>query len=65
MQTIATVQIYDVMDQVHISLQVRQQENDVSPWETVMLEVGTYPGTGESEPREWLRDSLVALIERV
>lgn len=63
MQTIATVQAYDVMDQIHVSLQVRQQENHESDWETVLLTVTTFTSVGETEPLEWLRDCLVGLLE--
>lgn len=63
MQHIASVQCYDVLDQVVIAVQVREKDAFESDWQTVLLTSTSVTGDGESQPREWLRDSLVALLE--
>ena len=63
MLTNATVSAYDVMGDVVIAATVRQQESPESPWENTLLTVQRTTSVGETEPREWLRDCLIALIE--
>jgi len=54
-----------MLGHVHVSAEVRQQESGDEP-STVVLHVNsTVEGTGETDPREWLRDALVALLEEL
>ena len=61
----AEVQAFDMFDQVHVSAVVYSTRPgpDYTREPEAMI-TGFLPGTGESDPREWLRDVLVALIER-
>lgn len=63
MLTNATISAYDVMGDVVIAVSVRQQETPESPWERVILTTHALTSVGETEPREWLRDCLVGLLE--
>ena len=65
MYRVAHIQVFDFMDQVHVSSTIRTYElgegaemhNDL---ESVTC---TVQGTGETDPHRWLADALVALIE--
>jgi hypothetical protein len=62
----ATVHAYDVMDQIFISVSVRATTEDRS--ETIESELRlttTIEGVGEDDPREWLRDVLLAALESI
>lgn len=62
----ADIHAYDVMDQVWITARVRSLEPDRSGPTTLLLEVTTsILGEGETDPRQWLRDVLVGLLEDV
>lgn len=63
MLTNATISAYDVMGDVVVAVSVRQQETPESPWERVILTTCALTSVGETEPREWLRDCLVGLLE--
>lgn len=63
MLTNATIALYDVMGDIVICAHVRQQEAPESPWETTLLRTQATTSVGETEPHEWLKDCLVALIE--
>ena len=55
---------YDVMDQVSVTLAIREQgEHLGTPIETVLHLATTVPGVGESDPRKWAMDALVAALE--
>jgi hypothetical protein len=55
---------YDFMDQCSATLSVRRiEEGDPRPTETVLQVTTTYRGQGESDPREWAKDALIALLE--
>lgn len=60
----ATVACFDVLDAVWIRANVRERAHDDEtarpPALTCEISV---PGEGISDPREWLRDALVALLE--
>lgn len=60
----ARVTAYDVMDQVWVGVTVHSQEDVLSTGSSVVLHMSEQvTGVGESDPREWLRDVLVALLE--
>jgi len=56
---------FDMFDQIHICATVYSTRPgpDYTREPEAMI-TAFVPGTGESDPREWLRDVLVALIER-
>lgn len=60
----ATVNAYDALDKVMIAVVLRQKElgptGASSTVETLATEIDS---TGETDPREWLRDALVGLLE--
>lgn len=60
----ARVTIYDVMDQVQVTCFIKSMPDDPSgPVEWSRLVVETIPGRGTTDPHEWLRDALVAVLE--
>lgn len=63
MFTQVSVHAFDMLSQVHISLEVRQQEHDHEPAEVVLHRTATIEGLGVTDPRDWAYDALVALIE--
>lgn len=64
MMFIATVSAYDSMGVVHVTSNVYLTEQpSTSPVERVYTSTVTVQGVGESDPRRWLRDALVALAE--
>lgn len=58
------IRAYDVLDQIWIAARVWQM-SDADPGRSeVLVSVGiSTAGEGESDPRVWLRDTLVALVE--
>lgn len=64
MYRMATLAAYDVMETVHISATVLlwdgMQTGSPTSRFTVSVDV---QGVGSAEDNEWLRDSLIALIE--
>ena len=62
---IATVHAYDCMDQVQVSVQARDIDEDIHEGDPPYVLVTTFPGTGEDDPRQWLRDLLVGILERL
>jgi len=64
MYYVTTLHAYDVLDRVHVHAAVRELEDDTgATWHTVFECATTFPGTGERDPRSWLEDVLVALME--
>lgn len=64
MYFVTTVHAYDVLDRVHVHAAVRALSDDTGQtWSTVIECTTTFPGTGESDPRSWLEDVLVGLLE--
>jgi hypothetical protein len=61
----ATLHAFDCMDQVHATLTLKDhdQHEDSEPYPT--LYAVTFPGSGESDHREWVRDLLVAMLEAI
>lgn len=57
---------YDCLDQVVFSAVIREYKDyDEGPSEEVVKIVGQVAGQGISDPREWLRDALVAMLELI
>lgn len=60
----ATISAYDLMNVIHVHASVRVVSDDPSQaMETALTVTTTLPGVGETDPSEWLRDALVALLE--
>lgn len=61
---VATINAYDALDRVVVAAVVRATAGGVGdPIEDVVQCVATIDGVGEDDPREWLRDALVGLLE--
>lgn len=63
MLTNATISCYDVMGDIIVAVSVRQQDHPRAAWEPVLLHATAIRSEGETEPREWLQDCLVGLLE--
>lgn len=61
--TQAAVHAFDCLGTVHIAVTVHQSEGHGDPNSLVLQQSTTVEGTGETDPREWLRDALVAMLE--
>lgn len=62
----ATVNAYDVMDRVQVTVTVRAMEDTPgSVPQPVLTITTTVQGTGEADCRHWLEDALVGLLERL
>lgn len=60
----AGITAYDFMDQVRVSVRVWSDEKDSEGKpKTEVQYLAEYQGEGVSDPREWLRDALVAALE--
>lgn len=62
----ASILAYDFMDSIQWTATIRSwsgPENSPES-EEVLRAVGLFPGEGQSDPREWLRELLVAVLER-
>lgn len=60
----AMINAYDVMGEVYVTAVVRRSEPTPEQATAVVLQCSTtYPGVGEDDPREWLHDVLVGLLE--
>lgn len=55
---------FDMLDQVHCAMVV-QASTELGPVSSEVAHASTTTvlGTGESDPREWARDALVAMLE--
>jgi len=64
MRYIASVHAYDALDSVSTTVLVKEFPDDPDlPPSTVFVCTTTVPGTGESDPRLWVQDALVAMLE--
>ena len=55
---------YDIMDQVSCTLSVRSLPGTPEDRPVTVAHMSTtVPGVGESDPTEWARDALVAMLE--
>jgi len=60
----ARVTAFDVLDQVHVAVVVYGPELEGSIGQEVVMSTSVAAqGTGESNPRQWTIDALVALLE--
>lgn len=60
----AHISVYDVMDQISVGCVVRDTYTPTGERPELVLSVGTIlRGEGISDPREWLRDALVGILE--
>ena len=66
MYFIASINAYDAIGNVVVSAVVRETTGALGDSrEPVVACVTTVQGIGEDDPRQWLRDALVALLEDV
>lgn len=64
MRMTVTLVAYDYMDKVGVSATVYSMPNRRSqPPERLYHGGTTLQGTGEDDPREWLKDVLIGLLE--
>ena len=57
---------YDVLDTIHVHVFViRSEPNSLERPEPVLRASTTMRGQGESDPRRWLEDCLVGLLEEL
>lgn len=64
MRYVAQVHAYDVMDQVWVAATIRDHSTALGESAVEVLALSdTFAGVGEPDPREWLRDALVGLLE--
>ncbi len=64
MRYVASVHVYDVMDQVWVGATIRDHSTIVGEGAVEVLALSdTFAGVGEPDPREWLRDALIGLLE--
>ena len=63
---VTTINAYDALDRVVVAAVVRATAGGVGdPIVECFQHVTTVEGVGEDDPREWLRDALVALLEDI
>lgn len=66
MMYIATVQAFDAITEVHAHLSVRAYGDDPEAPSSIAFEcTTTFPGIGETDPRMWAEDFLIALLEEM
>lgn len=59
----ATLHAFDCMDQVHVTLSLKDHDQTEESEAYTSLYATTFQGSGESNHDEWVRDLLVALLE--
>lgn len=59
----AAIHSFDCMDSIHVSLIVRELTPEETPNPVVLRLITDIQGTGETDPREWMRDALIAALE--
>ena len=60
----ARVTAFDMLDQVHVALVVLEAGDAPQVSQQVVLRsLTTVRGEGESDPSQWARDALVAILE--
>lgn len=60
---IGNLHAYDVMGLVHVEATVTDYDLPIDHEDRVIHVSTEFDGTGESDPREWLRDVLTAYLE--
>lgn len=64
MYYLASIYAYDVMDTIQVTALVRAATaGEESPTTAVLHATTLIDGTGEADPRQWLEDALVGLLE--
>jgi len=64
MYLMATLNTFDCIDRVHMGVTVRAlTDGPDGAWETVFRCSTTIPGEGETDPRQWIKDSLIGMLE--
>ena len=56
---------YDLLDTVVVTVSLKDWDQTTVPparYDELSC-AASFPGTGESDPRQWVKDALVALIE--
>lgn len=57
------VSTYDCLDRVHVSAQVWEDPGNGEPKTLVLQAVCDVQGEGVTDPKEWLKDALIGLVE--
>lgn len=58
------IHAYDLMDTVCVTTRMWEScQTDTVSAEVILATVGIVVGVGESNPEEWLKDVLVAILE--
>jgi hypothetical protein len=65
MRFVAHVHLLDLLDQIVIYAEVLSGDDPAATLEPVLKLSTSLQGEGVTDPREWLADALVALVERV
>lgn len=60
---IGTLQVFDCLSDVHVVYRVVDYDGFTGTHELVATGYVDLQGEGISDPREWLRDALVGLLE--
>lgn len=64
MKRIASIHIYDCLDEISLNAQIREYKDYEQQESAVVITVhDCIRSEGLDDPRDWLRDALVALIE--
>lgn len=59
----ASITCYDFMSDVYVGVRVFDCRSTDSAHSAVLATQETFPGEGQDDPREWLRDCLITLLE--
>lgn len=64
MRYVANIHVIDVMDQIWVAASIRDHSdvNGQGAIEVAALS-DSFAGVGEPDPREWLRDALIGILE--
>lgn len=63
---IVSIHAYDCLGDVVYAARVREYPDyEQGSGEIVLIHTGVFPGEGISDPRQWLQDILIAMIERL
>ena len=66
MRYIASVHAYDVMSSISVTVHVKEFPDDPEAQPSTVFEcTTTVPGIGENDPRQWVEDALVAMLEAI
>ncbi len=60
---VAQVTLYDVLDTVNATIRVQDYDIPDGEIRTSLTCSFTCPGTGESDPKKWIRDALMWAVE--